>query len=270
MRIYGQGFNVFSRLSAFVKPLLFVLAVLEILSLCRVIPDNFFPAPHRIARGVVELQLSGMPPGFKLYDHFIGSIVRVLAGFITAFTVSFPLGIVMGRYGKIRDYISPVVETLRPIPPLAWLPISVLWFGLGIVSKSFLIFLGAFFPLLSNTILGVSAVEKEIIEGAMTLGAKGKDILLKIVIPASLPSVFTGARIGMGIGWMTLVAAELTGVKSGYGLGYMIMTARDLQRIDLIFAGMAVIGVTGLFIDLLIRLLENKMLKWKSFSTLEN
>jgi len=270
MRNYGQGFSIFRKLFSFVKPLLFVLVVIEILSLCRVIPDNFFPAPHRIVRGVIELQFSGMPPGYKLYDHFVGSIVRVLAGFTTALVVSFPLGIAMGRYGKFRDYISPVIEALRPVPPLAWLPISVLWFGLGIASKSFLIFLGAFFPLLSNTMLGVSAVEKDIIEGAMTLGANGKDILFKLVIPASLPSVFTGARIGMGIGWMTLVAAELTGVKSGYGLGYMIMTARDLQRIDLVFAGMAVIGVTGLFIDLLIRLLENKVLKWKSFSALEN
>ncbi len=266
MRTYGQGFNFFGKWFPFVKPLLFLLIILEILSLGGVISENIFPAPHRILKGVAELILTGMPPGFMLYDHFAGSIVRVFAGFAAAFAIAFPLGILMGRYGKIRDYLSPVVEILRPVPPLAWLPISVLWFGLGIVSKSFLIFLGAFFPLLSNTLLGVSSIEKEIVEGAMTLGASKRDILLKVVIPSSLPSVFTGARIGMGIGWMTLVAAELTGVKSGYGLGYMIMTARDLQRIDLVFSGMLVIGVTGLLIDLFIGFLEKRILRWKSVS----
>lgn len=269
MRNYGQGFDFFKKWFDFIKPLLFLLIILEICTFYGIIPQHIFPSPHRIAVGIIELSSSGMPPGYRLLNHFTASLIRVFVGFSAAFIVSFPLGILMGRYGIMNRYLSPIIESLRPVPPLAWLPISVLWFGLGIVSKSFLIFLGAFFPLLSNTILGASSVEKEIVEGAITLGAKERDILVKIIIPASLPYVFTGARIGMGIGWMTLVAAELTGVKSGFGLGYMIMTARDLQRIDLVFSGMAVIGITGLLIDLLVRVFENRVLRWKSYSAIK-
>jgi ABC-type nitrate/sulfonate/bicarbonate transport system permease component len=159
--------------------------------------------------------------------------------------------------------LTPVIETIRPIPPLAWIPLAILWFGIGLKSAAFIIFLGCFFPIYLSTISGVLSVDRILIDAARTLGAKEKDIFLKVLIPAATPSIYTGVRIGMGIGWMTLVAAEFTGVKSGYGLGYMIMTARDIQRPDFVIAGMATIGLVGYLLDLLLRYMESRSLRWR-------
>jgi ABC-type nitrate/sulfonate/bicarbonate transport system permease component len=152
---------------------------------------------------------------------------------------------------------------IRPIPPLAWVPIAILWFGIGDRSSSFIIFLGAFFPVLLNTIGGVLSINRRLIESSIILGAKKGALFLKVLLPGAMPSIITGVRIALGIGWMTLVAAEFTGVKSGYGLGYMIMTARDIQRPDQIIAGMAVIGMIGYAMDFGIRKMEHKMLRWR-------
>jgi ABC-type nitrate/sulfonate/bicarbonate transport system permease component len=159
--------------------------------------------------------------------------------------------------------VRPLFELIRPIPPLAWIPIAILWFGIGIKSAAFIIFLGAFFPILLNTISGVLTIPTILIEAARTLHAKKKDIFVKVLLPGAVPSIFVGMRIGIGIGWMTLVAAEFTGVKEGYGLGYMIMTARDIQRPDEILAGMLIIGVIGLLIDIGLRATESKTIKWQ-------
>ncbi len=169
----------------------------------------------------------------------------------------------MGWSTRLREIINPVIEMLRPIPPLAWIPIAILWFGIGTKSAAFIIFLGVFFPILLNTISGVISIDSKLIEAARTLGANGKDIFFKILIPGSVPSILVGMRIGVGIGWMTLVAAEFTGVKTGYGLGYMIMTARDVQRPDEILAGMLVIGLVGIFINLCFQFVGSRILKWQ-------
>jgi ABC-type nitrate/sulfonate/bicarbonate transport system permease component len=169
----------------------------------------------------------------------------------------------MGWSTKLLNMIRPLVEVVRPIPPLAWIPIAILWFGIGIKSAAFIIFLGAFFPILLNTISGVLSIHPILLEAARTLHAKEKDIFLKVLLPGTVPSIFVGMRIGIGIGWMTLVAAEFTGVKEGYGLGYMIMTARDIQRPDEILAGMLVIGLIGLLIDMGLRATESKVIRWR-------
>jgi len=155
------------------------------------------------------------------------------------------------------------VEAIRPIPPLAWAPLALIWFGLGLASAAFIVFLGAFFPILLNTVSGVKSVDPHLVEAARTLGARKRTILGRVLVPGSMPSIIIGMRIGMGIAWMTLIAAELIGVKNGYGLGYMIMTARDLARYDLLVAGMVVIGVVGFLIDWLIRLGEKRLLRWR-------
>jgi ABC-type nitrate/sulfonate/bicarbonate transport system permease component len=156
-----------------------------------------------------------------------------------------------------------MVELIRPIPPLAWIPIAILWFGIGNSSAAFIIFLGAFFPILLNATAGVLAIDPLLIEAAHTLNAKDKDIFFKVLVPGSIPSILTGMRIGAGIAWMTLVAAEFTGVKQGFGLGYMIMTARDIQRSDEIVAGMLVIGLIGTAIDKCLRIIERCIVKWR-------
>ncbi|HXX53997.1 MAG TPA: ABC transporter permease [Thermodesulfovibrionales bacterium] len=244
-------------------PVFSVVVIWQVLSLSGVIPGNRLPSPVNIFLGFTELLTQGLPPGYGLAGHCAGSLKRVLGGVGVAIVTALPLGIAMGYWSRAREYLNPFVEMVRPVPPLAWVPIAILWFGIGDRSSSFVIFLGAFFPVLLNTIAGVLSINRRLIESSIILGASKKALFGKVLLPGAMPSIITGVRIALGIGWMTLVAAEFTGVKSGYGLGYMIMTARDIQRPDQIIAGMAIIGIIGYAMDFGIRIMENKILKWR-------
>ena len=250
------------KLMGYITPLVLIL-VWQSLSYFGVIPGNKLPSPIEIIFGFKDLLLVGLPPGYLLHNHLIYSLYRVFLGYAIAASVAIPLGIFMGWSERLRRILNPLIEIVRPIPPLAWVPISILWFGIGIKSAAFIIFLGIFFPILLNTISGVLLIDPILVAAARTLNASDKDIFLKVMIPGAVPSIFLGMRIGLGIGWMTLVAAEFTGVKEGYGLGYMIMTARDIQRPDEILAGMLVIGVIGLLIDIGLRATESRTISWK-------
>ena len=246
----------------FLLPLLLIL-IWQGLSSIQVIPSYKLPSPIEIVLGFKDLLTIGVPPGNLLHNHMLYSLYRVALGYAIAALLAIPLGLLMGWSPGFLRITRPVFEVVRPIPPLAWIPIAILWFGIGIKSAAFIIFLGAFFPNLLNTISGVLTIPPILIEAARTLHAKEKDIFLKVLLPGAVPSIFVGMRIGIGIGWMTLVAAEFTGVKEGYGLGYMIMTARDIQRPDEILAGMLVIGVIGLLIDIGLRATESKTIRWR-------
>jgi ABC-type nitrate/sulfonate/bicarbonate transport system permease component len=246
----------------FLLPLLLIL-IWQALSSIQVIPSYKLPSPIEIVLGFKDLLIVGVPPGNLLHNHMLYSLYRVALGYAIAALLAIPLGLLMGWSPGLLRMIRPLFELVRPIPPLAWIPIAILWFGIGIKSAAFIIFLGAFFPILLNTISGVLSIHPILIEAARTLHAKEKDIFLKVLLPGAVPSIFVGMRIGIGIGWMTLVAAEFTGVKEGYGLGYMIMTARDIQRPDEILAGMLVIGVIGLLIDIGLRATESRMIRWR-------
>jgi len=197
-----------------------------------------------------------------LIDNTLVSIKRVLSGFIIAGIVGIPLGIFMGYFSTVMDLFDTVIELLRPIPPLAWVPLALAWFGIGETSMLFIIFIGAFFPILINTIAGVKGVPKILIETAQTLGAREKDILLKVIIPASSPSILTGLRIGVGIAWMCVVAAEMLPGSSA-GLGYLIMYAYSLSRMDVVIASMIVIGTIGLTLDRGLRYIEDRYFRWR-------
>lgn len=250
------------RLERYLMPVL-LLAAWQVLSSFHLIPTYKLPSPLEIIGGLIDLVRQGMPPGHRLYNHLVHSLYRVAVGFLLAAALGVPVGLIMGWSRRLNRLVSPLIEMVRPVPPLAWIPIAILWFGIGIKSAAFIIFLGAVFPIILNTIDGVVSVRPVLIEAARTLTAGNKDILLKVLVPGALPSIFVGLRIGLGIGWMTLVAAEFTGVKSGYGLGYMIMTARDIQRPDEILAGMIVIGVTGLFINFGLTRLQAVLVPWQ-------
>ena len=243
-------------------PLAF-LAVWQLLSVTGILPSNRLSSPFEIILALKELLMFGLPQGKVLFYHCLFSLVRVLGGFLAAAAVAIPFGIVLGRSKRLHEMFIPIIEVIRPVPPLAWIPLSILWFGIGFKSAVFIIFLGCFFPIILSTISGVLSVDKVLIDAAKTLGAQEREIFYKVLLPGSFPSIYTGLRIAMGIGWMTLVAAEFTGVKSGYGVGYMIMTARDIQRPDYILAGMVTIGLIGFLLDLLLRLCERKSLKWR-------
>lgn len=227
------------------------------------IPAYKLPSPLQVFTGLKDLIVIGLPPGHRLHMHALYSLQKVFLGYSIAVLIAIPLGIAMGWSKRIRHMVGPLVELFRPIPPLAWIPIAILWFGIGTKSAAFIIFLGAFFPVLLNTVSGVLSIDPILIEAALTLDADPKDVIFKVLVPGAIPSIITGMRIGLGLGWMTLVAAEFSGVKQGYGLGYMIMTARDILRPDEILAGMLVIGLTGLFIDGILRLLEKSLIRWR-------
>ena len=217
----------------------------------------------------------------SLYENALVSIARVFLGFIIAAAVAIPLGIFIGYFKKVREFTNVLIELIRPIPPLAWIPLALAWFGLtsaadlfGIeayhpilgnlqISMVFIIFIGAFFPILLSAVDGVKGVKTILIETAVTLGAKDKEILRKVIIPAASPVILTGLRIGIGIAWMCVVAAEML-PGSSYGLGYLISHAYDIARIDLVIAGMIIIGLIGILINIVIEFFEEKKFKWRS------
>jgi ABC-type nitrate/sulfonate/bicarbonate transport system permease component len=212
------------------------------------------PPPSEVLMAGWELLLSG-----DLLLHLWASLKRELIAFAFAL-VAVPLGIAMGWWRRVHDMVDPVVEVLRPIPPIAWIPLSILWFGVGNTQNQFIIFLGIFFPILINTIIGVKNTEPNLIRAARCLGASEWRMLQRVVLPALLPQLMTGIRVGFGVGWMALVAAELVGATTG--LGFLINDARSLLRTDIVILGMLVIGMAGFGIDLLIRRISKAMLPW--------
>ena len=212
------------------------------------------PAPSNIARTAAAMIASG-----ELLYNLLASLQREATAFLFAAT-AIPLGMAMGWWRVVYNQVNPVMEILRPIPPLAWIPLSILWFGLGDEQNEFIIFLGMFFPILVNTIVGVKNIEPNLVRAARSLGAPEWKVLWRIVLQGALPQIITGVRIGLGVGWMALVAAELVGANSG--LGFLINDARSMLRTDTIAVGMLTIGIIGLVIDTAIRLLSRRLLPW--------
>ena len=192
--------------------------------------------------------------------HLWVSLQRVYGGFLLAAAVAVPLGIMLGRFALLRDMLDPMLSLLRPVPVTAWLPLSMIFFGLGPRSAIFLVFLGAFFPILLNTVFGVKSVDAKLFEAASMLGCRGSQMFRSVVLPAAIPSIFNGLRLGHGFAWILIVVGEMTGVPEG--LGAVIMDGRTLSRTDLVITGMIIIGLTGYLSDRLIVLLNNPLLRW--------
>jgi len=212
------------------------------------------PAPSVVVVTAGHLIVSGELPG-----HLLASLKRETGAFLFALA-AVPLGIAMGYWRAVHEQLYPLLEVLRPIPPLAWIPLSILWFGLG--DTQFIIFLGMVFPILINTISAVHHVDPTLIRAARSLGAGERAVLTRVVLPAALPQIVTGIRVGLGVGWMALVAAELVGASDG--LGFLINDARSLLRTDIIIVGMLTIGLAGLALDVGIRRLAVRLLPWSA------
>ena len=192
--------------------------------------------------------------------HFWKSVQRVYGGFLCAAIIGIPLGLMIGRLPLLRAVLDPTLSLLRPIPVTAWLPLSMIFFGLGAKSAIFLVFLGAFFPILLNTIFGVKSVDVRLFEAAEMLGCAGPKLFRAVVLPAALPSIFNGLRLGASFAWILIVVGEMTGVPEG--LGAVIMDGRSLSRTDLVITGMIIIGVTGFVSDRILLSLSNYFLRW--------
>jgi len=226
-------------------------------------PGSLIPPPYDVWQELQDLAFGGINDDAysrTLHIHLLASMSRVYGGFVLALVVALPLGMLIGRVKIIRQLIDPTIQILRPIPVTAWLPLAMIIFGLGPRSAFFLVFLGAFYPILVNTIFGVRSVEPRLFEAAAMLGCRGPAQFFRVVLPAALPSIFTGVRLGLGFAWVVIVVGEMTGVPTG--LGSVIMDGRTLSRTDLVVTGMIVIGVCGFVTDRIIVVISNRVLQW--------
>ena len=220
--------------------------------------NPIFPTPPKVLLGIASLAKDG-----TLLRHVTASLYRVTFGYGAAVLVGVPLGILMGWHRTISAAINPVVQMLRPISPIAWIPLAILWFGVGDLSPMFLVFQASFFPVVVATTSGVQLVGREYVRAAQNLEITGFKLFRTIIVPGALPTIITGMRVGLGVGWLVVVAAEMVGINSG--LGYLILDSRNAgMRYDLVVAGMVVIGVIGLLLDGFMRRLENlKEVRWR-------
>jgi len=224
---------------------------------------RLIPSPADVAEYMVDFAVGGIwDDAFSatLHIHLFASMTRVYGGFALATLVAVPLGLLIGRNEKVRGLLDPFLQLMRPIPVTAWLPLSMILFGLGPRSAFFLVFLGAFYPILLNTVFGVRSVEKRLFEAASMLGCSGTAQFFRVVLPASLPSIFTGLRLGLGLAWFVIVVGEMTGVPQG--LGAVIMDGRTLSRTELVICGMIVIGIAGFISDRIVVAIMNRLLRW--------
>jgi NitT/TauT family transport system permease protein len=221
------------------------------------------PSPHDVAVMMYDFSFGGVyDDAFSatILTHIVKSMERVYGGFGLAAIIAIPLGLMIGRMKTLRQLLDPTISVLRPIPVTAWLPLSMIFFGLGPNAAIFLVFLGAFYPILLNTVFGVRSVDPRLFEAAAMLGCKGSAMFREVVLPASLPAIFSGLRIAHGFAWILIVVGEMTGVPTG--LGSVIMDGRTLSRTDLVVTGMIVIGVCGFITDRIIVMLSNRLLRW--------
>jgi NitT/TauT family transport system permease protein len=217
-----------------------------------------FPTPWQVVTATFELVKDG-----TLWQHIGASLFRVASGFLLAVLVSAPLGLWMGwKKGAFRT-LNPLFQMLRPISPIAWIPVAILWFGIGNASPIYLIFISSVFPMIVQTTVGVHGIEKRYLRAAENFGVSRYTLFRQVVIPAVLPQIIVGMRIGLGVAWLVVVAAEMIALRSG--LGFLIMDSRNAgNRYDLVIASMIIIGVIGLSLDGLMRLLEGlKQIRWR-------
>jgi NitT/TauT family transport system permease protein len=217
-----------------------------------IIPSYLIPSPQEVFAAFKSLLMNG-----TLISDSVDTITRVIIGFVVAAIVAIPLGIIIGWSKTVENYLSFLIGILRPIPPIAWIPFAILWFGLGLGSAIFIIFVGSVFPILISTADGVKRIDKVYIESAYTLGANQLQTIRKVVFPAALPNIITGLKVGMGIALMCTVAAEMIG--SNNGLGYLILTATSMLDSASAIVGMLAIGVIGLTFEYIFTRMEKKL-----------
>jgi NitT/TauT family transport system permease protein len=212
--------------------------------------SDIFPRPIEVARGVGELISHGL-----LLKYVVASLFRVSIGFTLAVLVGVPAGLVLGWFRPAFLAFNPLIQILRPISPIAWIPLAILWFHVDDRAPIFLIFLASVFPIMVSAIAAVQNIQPVYVRAARNFGLNGFSLFRRVIFPACLPQILTGLRIALGIAWLVVVAAEMIAVNSG--LGYLIIDARNAgKRYDLVVAGMLMIGLIGLGLDLLIRRLE--------------
>lgn len=240
------------------RPILFIAVLLLAWQIAvRYDPAHLLPGPWQVVGGLAELAQHGL-----LLKYVVASLFRVTWGFLLAAVTGIPLGLAIGWFRRAEIAFNPLIQVLRPISPLAWIPIAILWFGVGDLAAIALIFMGSFLPLVVTAMNAVQNVPKVYINAGRNLGLSSRDVVLRVLYPAVIPQLIVGLRITLGIAWLVVVAAEMIAVSSG--LGFLIIDARNAgNRYDLVVAGMVLIGLIGLVLDWGMRSLqEMKSLRW--------
>lgn len=241
--------------------ILSVLVIWQLAVMLGWVEARMLPAPTTILDTLIDKLGNKAPDGNVLSVNILASLQVALSGFLTAIIIGVPLGLLMGWWTYADRFIRPIFELIRPIPPIAWIPLVVVWMGVGLQAKALIIFFTAFVPCVINSYTGIKLTSQTLIDVSKTFGAPNWQIFIKVGVPSSLPMVFAGIRVALGNSWSTLVAAEMLAASAG--LGYMIQIGRTVARPDIVIVGMVVIGAVGAVLSMFLSRAEKYFLRWK-------
>lgn len=224
------------------------------------VPATLLPSPINVIQTFLDILKSGYK-GIPLIVHLSVSLERLLVAYLFSIVTAVPLGLASGYNRKIRAILEPIIEFYRPLPPLAYYTLLVLWMGIGDTSKVALLFLASFAPIYVSCVSAVTKIQEDSVNSAYTVGANKWQVFVHVIFPSCLPDIFVGLRTSMGVAYTTLVAAEMVAATSG--IGWMVLDASNYLRSDIVFVGIIIMGITGILLDLLIRLVEKKVVPWK-------
>lgn len=233
----------------------------QLLSMSGLVKSRYLAPPLEIINLFFVKLTNPNPDGAVLSVNILSSLTVALTGFGLAVLIGVPLGLLMGWYKGFDKFMRPVFEIIRPIPPVSWIPLTIVWLGIGLTAKAFIVFFAAFVPCVINAYTGIRQTNETLRNVAKTCGASNFEVFWRVGIPSAMPLTFAGIKVAIGNAWATLVAAEM--LASSSGLGYMILMGRQFGRADLVILGIVVIGAIGTIITQLIGMVENKILGWK-------
>ena len=252
-----------------VEKILTIITVIAVLLLWFIVTgtgsfsETIIPSPKSVWESFTDVVQDGYK-GHTLLEHLETSMKRLMTAYLIVVLTAVPLGLLSGYNSKVRAVIEPIVEFYRPLPPLAYYTILVLWLGIGESSKLALLILAGFAPVYISCVSGVIRIKDDYINGAKTLGANKKQIFFYVIFPAALVDIFTGLRTALGVEYTTLVAAEM--VAATAGMGWLVLDASNYLRSDIVFMGVIIMGITGVLLDRIIRIIEAKVIHWKGRS----
>lgn len=244
-----------------VSSILLFFFIWEMVTLLKLVPEHYLAPPEAIFRLLITKIHDPNPDGAVLTVNILSSLQISFTGFIAAILIGVPLGWLMGWYRVVDSVVNPIFDIVRPIPPVAWIPLTIVWMGVGLKAKATIVFLSAFIPCVINSYTGIRQTNPVLIHVGKTCGASDFTIFWKIGIPSAMTMTFTGIKLAIGNAWSTLVAAEMLAASSG--LGYMILQGRNFGRTDIVMLGVLAIGIIGTIIITLFSHLENVVLRWK-------
>ena len=250
-----KSFVWISRLLLYMSLPIILILIWKAADIAGIIKPYTLPPPEKVIKTAIDFLNDG-----TLWGHIGASVIRVAEGFLIALVAALVLGVAIGLFRKFEIATDVLLQILKPIPPIAWIPLSILWFGIGESSKVFIIFVGAFFPILVNVVDGIKNIDLKFLEISRVYEVKRIRVITKVILPGAMPFIMTGIRVGLGNAWMCVVAAEM--IAATRGVGYMLMDGRNLARPDMVLLGMLTIGIIGKVMDDLLRLFAKKVIKW--------